>query len=270
MFKGPIYYLGQIFSESERIGLRRGHDQIVLGNDESIAGFNFYPLVLALKLSPVIWIGFLLFIISLFKKEKLSILTIFLSVFYLGYFLVLFVAPKKIDRYMLPMFVYFSYLAILGYFWLLKEVGNQKVLTRITLSLFFILILVFLVFPDIKLFPYYFTYTSPIFGSAENANRIVGQKSFGIGIFDLKKFILQKYGNYPKLGFYDMKPMQSIYPNSKIFDIRIYGVGKYDLIILGINEEMPERIEQQKVFVKDSSLYINGLEYWRIYVKKNQ
>jgi hypothetical protein len=39
---------------------------------------------------------------------------------------------------------------------------------------------------------------------------------------------------------------------------------------LAINEEMPEKVLENKqyVFEKDYSLWINGLEYWRIYVKK--
>ena len=79
-----------------------------------------------------------------------------------------------------------------------------------------------------------------------------------------------KYGGEPKLGFYDLPPMKSIWPNSKIFDVRTYGPSNYDLLILAINEEMPEKVLENKqyVFEKDYSLWINGLEYWRIYVKK--
>jgi len=270
MFKGPVYYLGQIFSESARIGLRNGHAQIVLGSDEVIAGFNFYPLVLALKISPFVWVGVLLFLVFLIKKEKVSIFTISLTIFYLGYLAVLSVSPKKIDRYMIPMFPYFAYLAVLGYYRLFEMNKGKKIRVGVLLSSFSLFAFVTIALPDVKLFPYLFTYSSPLFGSPENANKIIGQKPFGMGIFDLKAVILQKYGNYPKLGFYDTKPMQAIYPNSKIFDIRTNGPGSYSLIILGINEEMPERIIDQDIFEKDSSVYINGLEYWRIYAKKDR
>jgi hypothetical protein len=72
------------------------------------------------------------------------------------------------------------------------------------------------------------------------------------------------------LGFIDTKPIDAIYPNSKVFDIRVVGPGSYDYIVLGINESIPEKVTNDKrfTFEKDISIYINDLEYWRIYAKK--
>jgi hypothetical protein len=137
-------------------------------------------------------------------------------------------------------------------------------------------LVVFWVIPIIKLYPWYFTYTSPVFGSSVNANKIIGQKPYGIGIVDLKETIVTGYsdkstGEWPNLGFYDTQPIKTIYPNSKVFDVRVYGPSNYDLVVLGINEEMPEKVlkSTQYKFEKDYSMWINGLEYWRIYVRKN-
>ena len=65
--------------------------------------------------------------------------------------------------------------------------------------------------------------------------------------------------------------MKAIYSNSKVADIRVNGVSDYELLVLGINEEIPEKVlESGTRFRKDSSLYVNGLEYWRIYVKEDK
>jgi hypothetical protein len=131
-----------------------------------------------------------------------------------------------------------------------------------------ILVLSFIVWPIIQFYPFYFIYTSPLFGDSVSANSVIGQKPFGVGIYELKNEIVKKYG-YARLGFIDTKPMEAIYANSKVFDIRVNGESDYDLLILGINEEMPEDVADSKVkFVKKDSVYINGMEYWRIYEKQ--
>ncbi|MFC1700101.1 ArnT family glycosyltransferase [Patescibacteria group bacterium] len=274
LWKDPIYFLGEIFREGERVGIRKGHGQILFGEYTRNAGVFFYPLVLLMKVSPLVLIGVILFkVVSLdsFKKlfrstkEKLHNLTVFLGIFYLGYIGVMTLPSKKIDRYMLVVYPFLAYVAAIGF----SKVFNRLKNKTIFLVLSGVSVAIFWIFPLIKLFPYYFTYTSPVFGSAERANSVIAQKPFGVGTYDLKYHIIEKYGEEIKLGFIDTKPMKSTYSNSKVFDVRVSGTSDYDLLVLGVNEEIPEKVLQSdNTFEKDSSLWINGLEYWRIYVKK--
>ena len=261
----PLNVIIDIFSEGERIGIRNGHGQIILGEYTRNAGPLFYPLVLLLKMSPVIWIGLITFLVSIKSEFKGLVknrgLMMFLALFYLGYFLVMTYPSKKIDRYMIPVFPLAALFAVTGFE---RIKGRFKHILVLSAS-------AYLVFANMKYHPYQFTYTSPIFGSPESANRLIAEKPFGIGIPLLKTFILENYGYYPDIGFIDTKPMRSIYMNSRIFDIRVNGTSDYDLLILGVNEELPEKVINSKVmFIKDSSIYINGLEYWRIYVKEGR
>ncbi|OGC57551.1 hypothetical protein A3H26_03250 [candidate division WWE3 bacterium RIFCSPLOWO2_12_FULL_36_10] len=267
----PIQVLSRVFSESERIGARRGHEQIIFGSVVDSAGFLFYPTVIILKLSLITLFGLFVFIFTKFKKiifiHKTKVIDLlespvfYFSMFYLGYFFLMSMFSKKIDRYMLVLYPYLTLLAVLGFF----EV--KKILYKLIL---FVPAILVTVYSFITLFPYYFTYTNPLFGSPAFANTIIGQKSFGIGIFELRDFILKNYGYYPKLGFIDIKPMEAIYPNSKVFDIRVDGTSNYDLLVLGINEIIPGKVlKGERKFKYDKSIFINGLEYWRIYVKEN-
>ena len=174
---------------------------------------------------------------------------------------------KKIDRYMIPIYPIIAWAAVEAFG---RIAGGTTRIKSVIVALALLSSAAFIVYPDVKLFPYYFTYTSPLFGSPEQANKVIAQKSFGIGIFDLKKAIVSKYGTKAKLGFIDIKPIEAIYPNSQVFDIRDYGPGSYDYVVLGINEEMTDKVLDDKRFhfEKDLSLYINGLEYWRVYAKK--
>ncbi len=276
-----------IFDEAERVGGRKGHGQILLGEYTRDPGVSFYILVILMKMSPLLILGMLLnvfrvskeslfktkYILSSFKNivsyTNLSFIA-YLAVFYIGYIVLMTIPSKKIDRYMLPIYPFFSLIAVYGYYFvyskLIQKLGAWgKYIFILVLSL---LTAVFLVTPLVKIFPYYFTYTSPLFGTTKNANNIIAQKSFGVGIPALKDFILENYGNYPSLGFIDTKPMRMIYMSSRIFDIRISGTRNYDLIVLGINEEFPENVVSSGAnYILDNVIKINGLDYWRIYVK---
>lgn len=267
MWKFPVLYLTKIFTEGERVGIRDGHNQIIFGKSTENAGIFFYPLVILMKVSPFLLIGYLFNVWGLKKKLKnikKSLLSFdwFMGIFYLGYFLIMFIPSKKIDRYMLVIYPILAYYAFLGIEAFVKKLKIKGLLFST------LLFLIFVIYPLFKFFPYYFTYYSPVFVSAENAHSIIAQKPFGMGMFDLKDHIIDTYGEV-KMGFIDTKPMREIYAASKVFDIRINGTNDYDILILGPNEEMPSEVLQANItFVMDSSIYINGLEYWRIYVKE--
>jgi hypothetical protein len=276
MFKTPVYYLSEIFRESVRVGVRNGHSQIVFGELTDEAGPEFYPLALLLKVSPFTLLGIVFaifyFILNLKKvfdnkKHPIQESLLYLLYFYAAYLLVMTFPSKKIDRYLVPMYPFFSYAAVIGFSGVFNSLRKYRNLVIFLVGAAFT---VFVILPDITLFPYNFTYTSPVFGSPEKANGIIAQKPFGIGIFEVRDVIVNKYGDHPRLGFIDTKPINSIYPNSKVFDIRVTGPGSYDYVVLGINESFPEKITKDKMFSfeKDTSIYINDLEYWRIYVKK--
>lgn len=272
----PVQTITEIFSEANRVGIRKGHGQIVFGSYTRNAGVIFYPLVLLMKLSPLVLLGLILATIfggksfhpARFRKSftKFSLLS-YLSVFYLGYVLVMMLPTKKLDRYMLPMFCYFSLVAVWGYSKLYAALADKKLVSLLFVSL----ATVFIVYPFLRIYPYYFTYISPIFGSTENAHRIIAQKPFGIGIPKLKEFIFERYGTYPRLGFFDTKPMGAIYANSRMCDIRYCGSTDFDVMVMGPNEVPLEHfMKGDKKFVYDTAMYINGLEYWKVYVKETK
>jgi hypothetical protein len=274
----PVMVIQEVFKGGGELGISRGHGQIIFGEYTRNAGFFFYPLVLLLKVSPLTLIGVFLFKL-LYVKKFLSkelknnlksyalTLIFFLSVFYIGYLIVMTLPSKKIDRYMLPMYPLMTLLAVLGYYKLIQLLPSKKTILYI---IYVVLVGAFLIYPIVNLHPYHFTYTSPVFGTAENANRIIAHKPFGVGIPALKQQIFDRHGVYPMIGFYDTKPMRAIYINSRIFDVRNYGSGSYDVMVLALNEAMPPKVvNSDYTFKHDFSFYINGLEYWRVYVKSD-
>ncbi len=271
LWQKPIWTIVNIFTEGKRIGINDGHSQIFFGNVTENPGFLFYPTVLLMKLTPFVVIGVALWLMLLFVQKRFRIkkitFVLFSGIFYLGYFVVMSIATKKLDRYMLTLFPYFALLATLGYFEILN-IKNRVVFHSYSIGLLFIL---FVVIPVVSYHPYSFTYTSPIFGTPSNANFVIGQKPFGVGIYEVKEHLERTYGAEVEVGFIDTKPIKSIYPNSLVSDARVEGTSSYDVLVLAINETFPENVTKSGVkFTLDGSIYINGLDYWRFYVKENQ
>lgn len=270
----PVEVLSDIFLEGERVGIRKGHEQLFFGHSTINPGYLFYPVVLFLKTTPVLVSGLLLYFFfavrrikfrNMWQTGRVSYL-LYLSLFYTGYFLVMSFPAKKIDRYMLVLFPYLAIVATYGWFIFLEVTQKRK---KLWLTMFILAIGIFTLLPLFKLFPYYFTYTNPVFGTPQKANNVVGQKPFGIGIYEVKDYLQNNFGSRVEVGFIDTKPIKSIYPNSLVSDIRINGTNDYEVLVLAVNEEFPENvIKSGTFFTKHSSLYINGLEYWRFYVKK--
>jgi len=266
LWVAPFSTLWNMFDEAERIGVRKGHGQIFFGVYSLDPGALFYPLTLYLKTSPPMILGLALFVYSLlkfrvsFRSKEISFLG-FLTLFFAGYFLVMTISSKKIDRYIIPAFPYFSFMSYLGF----ERLASAK-LKNIVLSLSLILLLTL----NFIFHPFQFTYATPLVGGLPNAHKIIAQKPFGVGIPDLKDLILDKYGDYPSLGFYDVKPTRAIYKASEIADVEVNGVSDYDLLVLGPAEPIPEEVLKSDItFNLDETLDINGLEYWRIYVKED-
>ncbi len=255
-----------IYDGIERVGIRRGHGQVVFGEEVRDAGVSFYPLVFLLKSSPLfLLLAFIGVLKTKWSSLKLNLreipLSTYLTIFFLGYLIVMTISSKKIDRYILPIYPYASLLIVLSLNWI------KGLKSRIGMCVLFG---AFVLYPIINLYPHYFTYTNPFFGSPKYVHEnILAQKPFGIGIPALKREILDKYGYYPKLGFIDFKPMEAIYMASRVFDVNVDGPGNYQLMILGVNEEIPQKVlDSPNKFNLDHTVEINELEYWKIYVKE--
>ena len=264
--------LNTIIGDSIHVGNEAGHKQIFFGEITRDPGPTFYPVVFILKLSAVTSLGFLLYIFiqpfnfinKIRKKEynfsvkNISFLS-FAGIFYLGYFIVLTYFSKKVDRYFVPIIPFLSITAVAGYY-------SLKLKRKLTILL--IIVLFTIVYPLFKTFPHYLTYINPIIGSAETGNKILGQKLFGIGVFDLRDFIVKKYGKNTRVSINDPGPLQSIYGYNKVYNVFIEHPNSYRLMILGPNKEFPPSIIGSGInFRQTQSIYINGLEFWRIFEK---
>jgi hypothetical protein len=271
MWVSPAKTINRIFTESYVEGAEDGHTQVFFGHKTKDPGLTFYPIVLFMKTSPFMLTGVVIYIFSLIftgikrikLKGKCSLKNIsfilFISVFYLGYFLTISYFKKKIDRYLVSMYPFLGIVAVMGWY----KLRSIKILRLVSILIFIYAV----IYPLIVLFPHYLMYVNPIIGNAKDANEIVGQKLFGIGVFDLRNKIVERYGESSKIGSNDRGPLASIYPNGFVYDVLKEHPNSFKIMVLGPNKKFPQAIiENPKLKYKQvDSVYINGLEFWRIY-----
>lgn len=271
MWVAPVKTINKMFTESYEEGAEDGHTQIFFGLETRDPGLTFYPIVLFMKTSPFMLIGVAIyFFSSIFtniKKIKLVerysfkniSFILFISIFYIGYFFTISYFKKKIDRYLVSMYPFLGIIAVLGWY----KIKNIKILRLVGLLIFIYTV----TYPLFSLFPHYLMYVNPLIGDAEDANEIVGQKLFGIGVFDLKDKIVKKYGENSKIGSNDHGPLSAIYPNGVVYNVLVEHPNSFKIMVLGPNKEFPKAIiENPSIkFKQVDSVYINGLEFWRIY-----
>lgn len=267
LWVNPQRVFTKIYNGSRTV-VTYGHQETFLGTESLNPGPYFYFVVLGYKLSPIVLITFvasLVFIVWSVKKNYKNLFNsensvhYYLLLFALGYFLALELSNKKIDRYLLPLY---PIILIFVSYYLVKLFDVIKnIFIKIGLVCIFVTVSIV---PVVGYFPYYFIYNSPIFGGPAMAEKVIGQKSFGVGVFEVRDFILKNYG-YVRVGFVDRKPISVIYPNSMVFDVRAYGPSKYDILVLDSDEKLPNKAKD--IFVYDKTIKIQGLNFWNFYVK---
>ena len=259
LWVAPLETITNIFSEASRVGINNGHSQIFLGvnfDEDSNPGPLFYFVDMVVKFSPLLLFGLILLVGDIFKflQSKIDFkefkkFEVFLFFCYLAYLAVILYSNKKVDRYLLvivpPLIYYLS--TKINHF---KKVIIPLALVNLFSILYFS--------------PTQFLYYSPILLNYSNVNGLVAQKSFGMGIYDLKQYLIKNYGEL-RFGFYDIKPMEAIYSNSKVLDIREVGPGKVDVVVLSINEVLPE--DYALIFTKKESYFIKDIPLYDIYTK---
>uniref|UniRef100_A0A7C4TJR0 Glycosyltransferase RgtA/B/C/D-like domain-containing protein n=1 Tax=candidate division WWE3 bacterium TaxID=2053526 RepID=A0A7C4TJR0_UNCKA len=260
-----------------RVGLAKGHNQVFLEDSTRDAGWLFYPVVLLYKTSIFTSLGVLLAaalsLREVFKAKSLNFKKFFnnlsiehyLLLFYIGYFVVMSVSSKKIDRYAVIMYPMLTLLAVSAYYKLysfVKTKNHYFIFLNLLIAYSFLL-------PIFSFYPYYFTYTNPLLGSPKYVHEnILAQKPFGVGMYEVRDLIDEKYGSNLNVALIDPKPMAAIYGNENALDVAVVGTRGFDILVLGVNEKMPGKISRGKYeFTHSDSIFINGLEYWRIYVR---
>ena len=152
----PVGTLFKMAQFTERVGGGE-HDNFFLGSPLEDPGPLFYPLALLFRLSPLTLLGFALVPACwrwLASDQRRTTLT--LGAYCLGFALMMSVAPKKFDRYLLPIFPVLGLMAGLGLWTVATRKVSMVPLLAGTLVLQAALLL--------SVHPYHLAYYNPVLG----------------------------------------------------------------------------------------------------------
>ncbi|MDO8261008.1 MAG: glycosyltransferase family 39 protein, partial [Candidatus Magasanikbacteria bacterium] len=163
MWAYPLLALQTLYRGIFTIGVEGGHDQFYFGAYTQDPGWTFYFVVLALRSSFAVLLGFVGY---LFVHKKLSSDKKSFALYSLG-FTILYLAfltfpSKKLDRYIIPAIL--SFILVVSFYY---ERLKNYILVLLVIPAIFILV---------RIHPDYFSYYNPLFGGLRTGINVIEPK----------------------------------------------------------------------------------------------
>jgi hypothetical protein len=287
----PFEVLSEVFGTAQTYATE-GHSsrvffngQIIDGNQFGLRYFYFYPLTYLWRVTPIVLIGLIAFILGLIKKlkpltdRKVRCLTTVLLIAILIYMLVMTFGQKKFDRYIIPVYAFFDILSGLGWYacilWLKEKLPSW--VRKVTVPFAIGCILILQATSSLRLFPNMHAYYNPWMGGSRKAVDVM-QIGWGEGL-DLAALYLNQrtdaedllvtswYGYGPFSFFFEGETFDM--PGITMSNIDWENINSSDYIVTYIHQwqrNMPEDLLAELATKKpEHTIWINGIEYARIY-----
>jgi hypothetical protein len=266
----PVGTLMQMVDYTETVG-GSDHENFFMNQPVGDPGPLYYVVALAFRLTPATLLGIALLVVGLLPFGKRVPAGWLPRLAILGTFVVLFIwmmalAPKKFDRYLLPIFPTIEILAAVGFWLLLRRIPRGwgvKSLPAVLLALG-----VSQAVLVAQVFPYYLAYYNPMLGGGAAARRtfVVG---WGEGL-DIVTAYLNKKPNAERLtvaGFYP-RVMSAQFKGTVLSD-KQYDGAMADYIVLYVNAVQRDLANRLRMVTRgkrsEMIVKINGIEYARLY-----
>ena len=194
MWVSPVKTLTLYFSGISQEGFG-GHRQFVLGHQTMDPGIIFYPLSLAIRLSPYFLAAFILGICQLVRslstRKKPLVMVLSVSLIFIFLYLTFITIPsKKLERYTIPIYPFMAVLAGVG----LGSIKSKldPYLKRGGFLLVFLLFLLFFL-SSAAIHPDYLAYYSPLVGGYSSGVRLIYPR-WHFGDAQLGRYLSSKKG----------------------------------------------------------------------------
>ncbi len=292
MWVHPLQTITQVFTIAEDYAVA-GHDSAIYFNGQVIPDGNlgwrflyFYPLTYLWRATPIVLIGLAFALWGYLTRRKpfdepqarLTVQGLFLLV--AVYTLLMTLGEKKFDRYLLPVYPALDLIAGLGWFALGRLLWQKSWRGVLRYAPIMILVVIFMVQAggSVRTFPYYLSYYNPLLGGSRSAPRVM-QIGWGEGLDQAARYLNDK-PNAREL------KVSTFYPSgcfSYFFDSK-YHLIEYtsdvssemwqrfidaDYAVIYISQwqrQLPKPvIDYVSRLTPEHSIWINGLEYARIY-----
>ncbi|MCC7372240.1 MAG: glycosyltransferase family 39 protein [Chloroflexi bacterium] len=266
----PIGTLRQMIDYTETVG-GSDHENFFMGQPVGDPGPLYYVVALAFRLTPATMLGLVLLVVGLLPfgrripagwSARLAILGVFIVLF----ILMMASAPKKFDRYLLPVFPTVEVLAAVGFWLLLRRIRNGAGIKALPALL--LVLGVSQAVLSAYVYPYYLAYYTPLLGGGVAARRtfVVG---WGEGL-DIVTDYLNKKPDAERMtvaGFYP-RVMSAQFKGTVLSD-KQYDAAMADYIVLYVNAVQRDLASRLRMVTRgkrsEMVVKINGIEYARLF-----
>jgi hypothetical protein len=266
----PYGTLLQMIDYTETVG-GSDHENFFLNQPVGDPGPLYYIVALAFRLTPATLLGLLLLIPGLLPFGKRmpaswSPRLFLLLTFVVSFILMMAMAPKKFDRYLLPIFPTVEIMAAVGFWLMLRKIPRGlgvKALPAVLLVLGAAQAV-----HAAHVFPYYLAYYNPLLGGGPAARRafVVG---WGEGLDIVTDYLNKKPGaeRLTVAGFYP-RVMSAQFKGTVLSD-KQYDAAMADYIVLYVNAVQRDLANRLRSVTRgkrsEMVVRINGIEYAKLY-----
>jgi hypothetical protein len=293
MWQAPIKTLVEVYGTAMKFVIQGDHS--ALSRIGEPLGFNFdiqpYLKSFLWRSTPIVWIGFLIALISFFNFKRESALTsisretvIYLTLFAAAYILMMAIgSAKSAGHYIMFAQASIGLVAGFGYATLLKNVWRVKhKISQISQIIAVGLVVVVASIQIINLanhYPYYLNYYNPIMGSANQGSRTVGV-GYGEVLDQAAKYLAQKQDskNLTVMSWYAPGPFAHFFPGKTLplWPIKSWSeksadrLARSDYLVIyyqhQLNRNLPSSLlHALEHTIPEHIIVVNGIEYIRIY-----
>ena len=266
----PIGTLFQMVDYTETVG-GSDHENFFMNQPVGDPGPLYYLVALAFRLTPATLLGLALLIVGLLPFGRRPPAGWGSRLMVLATFVVLFIwmmalAPKKFDRYLLPIFPTIEILAAVGFWLMLRRLPRGLGVKALPAVL--LVIGASQAALAAYVYPYYLAYYNPMLGGGPAARRtfVVG---WGEGL-DIVTDYLNKKPDAERLtvaGFYP-RVMSAQFKGTVLSD-KQYDAAMADYIVLYVNAVQRDLANRLRMVTRgkrsEMVVKINGIEYARLY-----
>ena len=296
MWVNPIGSLQKVFGEALNYAAE-GHHAASFFNgkifEAGIPDWRFYPVNYLWRTTPAILIGLLLTGLAFIFRRRLSFpreqrrVALILILFAVLYTIFMTSGAKKFDRYLLPVFAPLALVA--GISWVIIAQNALKWITfhwitepkaakvaQLGTAILLIMIILIQAIGPLQTYPYYFTYYNPLMGGNKRAPEVM-MIGWGEGLDQAARYLNAKPdANLLRVqSWYPVGPFSYIFEGNTILEEFVSNpqeLRKADYYVLYFHlwqrqrpsEEFIQYFDQQ---VPEHIVYIDGLEYARIYLR---
>lgn len=289
MWVDPLNTLKLIFSQAAAYAIG-GHENITFFNGHIYAvgdsAWNFYPISFIWRSTPIVLIGLGLAFLALIMHRRLGIpklqkLIMLNLILYIAFFTIMMsLADKKFDRYLLPAHLVCDLIAAFGWVKLAEIVTSRladRISTRyrqLSMMIFFGALIAIQLMGVLQTYPYYLNYYNPLLGGSDKAGDVM-MVGWGEGLDLAANYLNEQPSaeNLRVISWYGEGPLSYFFKGQTVgmeVDVKLDFLNRSDFVVLYINQ-IPRQLPNLDIlsyFERLTPIHtvkIGNLEYARVY-----